>query len=421
MRLRRAQGLIKLVMIGAAFCAAAAGAVLAFLWSRPAVTITHVIEGPVVQAFYATGTVQPRREYPINSNVAGIVEKVLVDKGNAVKVGQPLAVVTDSALVYAADRTKADLDQKRDLADENSSPVLAEFDAKIRASQENLEVAVDQEKRLKDLADRNAASRTDHDKSFEHMKELWSEVQSLKAQRAARLRGLQADLQIAQAAHKTALWNLDQQTLKSPIDGVVLDRPVSLGTRLEINGHAMQIADVRPGNLVMRAAVDEENIAFPQVKAGQVVKMTLYSFPGRTFQGKVSEIYPKADASRRTFEVDVTFDSSDESLRAGMTGELAFILEDRPRSLIVPAQAVQAGAVWTVRDGRLVKSDARLGIRSIERVEVASGMQIGDTVVISPVGGLKEGQAVRVGSTIDPKIAADLNKPKEAEVFKAFQ
>lgn len=409
-----------MVVIGAAVCSAGAGAVFAFLWSRPAVAVTRVIEGPVVQAFYATGTVQPRREYPINSNVAGVVEKVLVDKGDPVRAGQPVAVVTDSALVYAADRAKADLDQKRDLADDNS-PVLAEFDAKIKASQANLEVASDQERRLKDLADRNAASRTDHDKAFEHMKELWSEVESLKAQRAARLRGLRADLQIAQAAYKTALWNLDQQTLRSPIDGVVLDRPVSPGTRLEINGHAMQIADVRPGNLVMRAAVDEENIAFPQVKAGQVVKMTLYSFPGRTFQGKVSEIYPKADASRRTFEVDVVFDSSDQPLRAGMTGELAFILEERPRSLIVPAQAVQAGGVWTVRDGRLAKTEARLGIRSIERVEVDSGMQVGDTVVISPIGGLKEGQSVRIGSTVDPKIAADINKPRETEVFKAFQ
>lgn len=421
MKRRRAQGLIKLVVIGAVVCAAAAGAVFAFVLSRPAVTVTRVIEGPVVQAFYATGTVQPKREYPINSNVAAIVEKVFVDKGDAVKAGQPLAVVTDSALVFAADRAKADLDHQRDLADEKSSPVLAEFDAKIKAGQETLEVASDQEKRFKDLAERNAASRTDYEKSFEHMKELWSELESLKAQRAARLRGLQADVQISEAAYKTAMWNLDQQTLKSPIDGVVLDRPVSVGTRLEINGHAMQIADVRAGNLVMRAAVDEENIAFPQVKSGQVVKMTLYSFPGRTFQGRISEIYPKADPSRRTFEVDVAFDQPDDLLRAGMTGELAFILEDRSRSLVVPAQAVQAGAVWTVRDGRLARSDARLGLRSIERVEIASGLQLGDTVVISPIGSLKDGQSVRIGSVMDPKTAANLNKPKEAEVFKAFQ
>ena len=421
MRRHRAQGLAKFVVIGAAVCAAAAGGVLMFSLSRPAVTVTRVIEGPVVQAFYATGTVQPKREYPINSNVAGIVQKVFVDKGDPVKAGQPLAEVTDSALVYAADRTKADLDQKNDLADEKSSPVLAEYDAKIKAAQDNLQVASEQEQRFKELAERNAASRNDHDKAFEHMKELWSEVESLKAQRAARLRGLRADVQIAQAAYKTALWNLDQQTLKSPIDGVVLDRPGSLGTRLEINGHLMQIADVRPGNLVMRAAVDEENIAFPQVKPSQIVKMTLYSFPGQTFEGKVSEIYPKADPTRRTFEVDVAFDGTNELLRAGMTGELAFILENRVKALIVPAQAVQAGSVWTVRDGRLTRTDAKIGVKSIERVEIASGLQLGDTVVISPVGALKEGQSVRIGSVMDPKIAADLNKPKEAEVFKAFQ
>src|SRR5690349_19995027 len=102
---------------------------------------------------------------------------------------------------------------------------------------------------------------------------------------------------MSEAAYKTALWTLDQQTLNSPIDGVVLDRPVSPGTRLEINGHVMQIADVRPSNLVMRAAVDEENIAFPQVKPGQVVMKCLYSFSGSIFQGKASEIYPKADPS----------------------------------------------------------------------------------------------------------------------------
>src|SRR5437588_4567306 len=136
MRRRRAQGLVKLVVIGAAACAAVAGSALLFILSRPAVTITRVIEGPVVQAFYATGTVQPKREYPIHSNVAGIVEKVFVDKGDPVKAGKLLAVVTDSALVYAADRAKADLDQKVDLADEKSSPVLAEYNAKIKAAQD---------------------------------------------------------------------------------------------------------------------------------------------------------------------------------------------------------------------------------------------------------------------------------------------
>jgi multidrug resistance efflux pump len=54
----------------------------------------------------------------------------------------------------------------------------------------------------------------------------------------------------------TAEWNLEQQTLRAPIDGVVLDRPIAIGTRMAINDQIMRIADVTPKNLVMRAAVD---------------------------------------------------------------------------------------------------------------------------------------------------------------------
>jgi HlyD family secretion protein len=181
----------------------------------------------------------------------------------------------------------------------------------------------------------------------------------------------------------------------------------------------MQLADVTSQSLVMRAAVDEENIA--AVDKDQHVKMTLYSFPGRTFDGLVEQKYPKADATRRTFDVDVRFSIPEPRLQPGMTGELAFIEQTRSLALIVPTQAVQSNAIWTIRGGRLTKTDAVIGIRSIERTEVVSGLKAADLVVISPVTGMKEGNVARIGATIDPKVAADLNKPKEAEVFKAFQ
>jgi hypothetical protein len=169
----------------------------------------------------------------------------------------------------------------------------------------------------------------------------------------------------------------------------------------------------------MRAAVDEENIA--AASAGQAVKMTLYSFPGRTFDGVVGQKYPEADAARRTFDVDVKFAKPDARLQAGMTGELAFIEQTRDRALIVPAQAVQNGVVWLARDGRLARADATLGIRSIERVEVIGGLKPGDLVVISPLVEPVEGGHIRVATTVDPKDAADLNKPKETQLFNAFK
>ena len=415
--MRRAQGLVRVLVIGAAVCAAGAAAVVYFLINRPALTVTRVVEGPVVQAFYATGTVQPKREYPVNTSVAGILRDVKVDKGSVVHKGDLLGVVVDPQMQFAVDKAKADLEVKKEFADEKRSPVMQEFDAKIEAMGQILAVAKHDEERFHMLAEKNAASWKDRDLSFEHMQTLWSELEAYKKQRAAKLRELQADLETAESAYRTALANLDLQNLRSPIDGVVLDRPVPEGTRLELNGHVMRIADVSVPKLVMRAQVDEENVK--DVKEGGTVRMALYSFPSRTFEGKVTDIYPQADPSRRTFEVDVQF-TTPPDLKAGMTGELAFVVREKPRAMVVPSQALQSQVIWTVKTGRLTKTAAKVGITSIERVEVTSGLQPSDIVVISPVAGLRDGQAVRIEQTMDPVIAADLNKPKEVEVFKAF-
>ena len=177
----------------------------------------------------------------------------------------------------------------------------------------------------------------------------------------------------------------------------------------------MLIADVRPQNLVMRAAVDEENMTM--VREGQQVQMSLYSYPGRPFTGRVARIYDKADAQRRTFEIDIAIETPDERMAAGMTGELAFIVAAKEAALVAPRQALQSNKLYGVRDGRLVTLDAEVGLISVERVEVVSGLKAGDRVVISPVGGLRDGQPVRTES-MDPAAAAGLNKPKPKQLFR---
>jgi hypothetical protein len=131
----------------------------------------------------------------------------------------------------------------------------------------------------------------------------------------------------------------------------------------------------------------------------------------------VSKIYDKADPERRTFEVDVRLEQPNDRMAAGMTGELAFVIAARDGAAVVPSQALQARKLYTVRDGRLAAADAAVGLTSIERVEVASGLDVGDRVVISPVAGLREGQPVRT-KYMDPVAAAGLNKPKPKEIFR---
>lgn len=418
---RRAQSSAKWVLGAAVLIAAIVGGVfLALRLTSPLVTVTDAVEGPVVQAFYSTGTVQPEREFPIKSNGAGILTEVKVDKGDHVKVGQPLAVVSDPELTFTARKAQAELEEKQQRADPKTSPVIQEYDARIQAMQALLEISQREEARIRSLLEKNAAAQTDLDTATDRLKTVWSQSESLKAQRAAKLLELQRELEVAKSALDTAKWNLDQQTLKSPIDGVVLDRPLSVGTRVAINDRVMNVANIASDKLVMRAAVDEEDII--KVKPDQHVKMTLYSYADRVFEGRVQKIYDQADPERRTFEVDVKLAEPDNRLSPGMTGELAFEMASKDKAVVIPSQAVQKGGeVFLVQDGHLKKATAQVGLRGIERSEVISGINAGEKVLISAAADMKDGQRVRT-SYLDPATAAGLNKPKIAQdAFKGFK
>ena len=426
---RRARGYVGWIVLAAVVVAACVGAYAAVAAMRPVVTVTEPAERRVVQAFYATGTVSPEREYPIRTPTAGLLAEVFVDKGDAVTRGQRLAFVSDPDLESKVKQAEAEVAEKRARADAATSPVVREFDSKIRFTKEMVEIADREQRRLRGLIETNAASQTDVDRALDRLKLVSMEMATYQSQREAKLLELRRDVDVALANLEAAKENARRQTLVSPVDGVVLDRPVSRGTRLAVNDHVMRVADVRPGKLVMRAAVDEEDITKVRVdpKDPQLVQMSLYAFsprPGereveqRVFEGRVLRKYDQADPDRRTFEVDVSLPEGEARFQPGMTGELAFVMRAKERATVVPSQAVQDGGLYVVRDRRLARvDDVRLGVSGVERVEVVSGLRPGERVVISPVAELKLGQWVRE-TYMDPDAAAGLNKPKEKEIFR---
>ncbi len=360
---------------------------------------------------------QPQREYPIKSNVAGILTAVLVDKGDHVKKGQALATVSDPNLQYAFDKAKAELAEKIALADPKSSPALEELDARIASQKVLVEIADREANRVRELMGQNASSQMDLDRARERKEAAVAQAGALAAQRAAMVLELERKVKVAKAAVDTAKWNLDLESITSPIDGVVLDRPASVGTRMAINDHIMQIADVTPAHLVMRAAVDEEDRT--KLQADQLVQMVLYSFEGRTLAGRVERIYDRADPERRTFEVDIRFTPAEPKLHPGMTGELAFIMQTKDRAVVIPAQALQGDKVWVVRDGVVDVVKPKVGLKSVERVEMLDGVKEADRVIISPAGDLESGDRVR-SAYEDPIKAAGLNKHTAVDTFKGF-
>ena len=246
MKARRAQSSVKWIVTIVVLLAILGGGGYAIMrLVSPTVVLSEAVEGPVVQAFYSTGTIQPDREFQIKSNVAGIITEVKVDKGAHVKAGQPLAVISAPDLVFAARKTAAELEERQKRADTKTSPVVQEYDSRIQAMGAMLDIAQREEERIRGLIQKNAANQNDLDRVGDHLKTVWSENESLKAQRATKLLELERELQVAKSALDTANWNLEQQTLKSPIDGVVLDRPLALGTRLAVNDRLQRAAAPR--------------------------------------------------------------------------------------------------------------------------------------------------------------------------------
>jgi multidrug efflux pump subunit AcrA (membrane-fusion protein) len=406
-----------LLLLIAAVAVLAGGGWAIYALLRPQVVVTEATVGPAIEAFYATGTVQPQREFEINTSIAGIVTKVNVDKGDRIKKGQVLAVVSDPAMDYAVQKADAELKEKQALADLKTSPALVELDARIEAQKVLLDIAQRERDRQQDLIKQNAASQSDLDRSLERYKQAWGDLEALQSQRQMKALALRRELDVAEAALQTARWNQQLQTVKSPINGVVLDRPVSQGTRVAANDHLMQTADLSPSNLVMRAAVDEED--HDQLREDQLVQMVLYSFAGQTFEGRVDKIYDQADPNRRTFEVDIRFTPLRDRLAPGMTGELAFITQSKEKAITVPTQALQEGKIWSVENGRAHRLDVKIGLKNVQRVEVSDGLQPGQLVILSSVADLADGDRVRTRYEEASKAAA-ANEPKGTGSFKGF-
>jgi multidrug efflux pump subunit AcrA (membrane-fusion protein) len=394
----------------------------------PQVQVTRVTRGPVVQAFYATGTVMPEREYSVRSNVAGILFlEAGIDKGVAVRKDQLLARVVSDDLEMKLKQAKAELKEKRLRADEKSSPVLMEYAKREQALSAIQEIAEREYKRLLQLSENNNAKVVEIERTLDRIKTVWSELEVVRAQRDAKKLELQKDLEITQSAEAIAQWNIDQQEIRAPVEGVILDWPVPNRTRLAVNDHVLMMADVRPERLVMRAAVDEEDKN--KLYVGQPVKMTLYSFAEDKFLGRVKTVYDKADPQRRTFEVDVEIARAEGAasrpatrpdrygrFAPGMTGELAFVEQEKEEADILPRQALQGDSFYVVRNRRIERVPARAGVRNITRVEVLGGLPGDALVLLSPIGKMQAGQGVRT-EFVDPRVAADLNRPN-VDVFR---
>jgi RND family efflux transporter MFP subunit len=349
-----------------------------FLWNRQRTVPMYTVQkGTVVRAFYATGTVRPDIEYIIKSKAQGNLVDLQVREGSLVKKDQLLARVNDRQLRFEVERAEAELTEAKAQATDEA-PQRRELQALLNEAKQQAEIAQRQLERTQTLADKGNSSPTDLDNARRAYVQWVNQIAAYESRLGTWRIESQKRVDVAAANLRKASANLADTEVRAPVDGVILQRHVELQEVVALNQTLFLLAD--PADMVMKAAVDEEDVT--RTRIGQEVKMQLYSYPEKLFVAKVYEVLPVANLLNKTYEVKLRFENLPAGLKIGMTGELNFIEEVREQALLVPSSAVMEGAVYISEAGKYVPRPVRLGVQSLEKYEVLSGLEVGQVIVL---------------------------------------
>jgi RND family efflux transporter MFP subunit len=202
------------------------------------------------------------------------------------------------------------------------------------------------------------------------------------------------DLQTAQLNLKAAQQALADATLVAPFDGVVTQKLVSPGA---IVSPSTPVVTIVSSDLQAPVSIEESRLG--QLKPGLPVTLSVSSYPGQSFSGKVTSITPSADPKTHTFTMNVGPDDSGGKLKPGMFATVT-ISTDQPDTIMVPMAALNQvngkDVVFVVADNKVQMRQVVVGSIGSSNVAIVSGVKPGEQVVVAGAAGLNDGDTVRV-------------------------
>jgi len=294
----------------------------------------------VVDAVRATGRIEAVQAIELRPDEQGRVTDLLFREGQTVAAGTPLVKVDDAMIKAQTERAKAD----RDLAKQ-------------------------QLERVKRLRSQNAASPADLERA-------------------------EANARSADAGIAVLELQLERTTVRAPFAGAIGQRFVSVGDYVTTSSRLLTLQTVDP----QRAVIEVPERYAVKLRAGQVIEFSVASQEGRTFRARVDFIDPVVQNENRTILVKASAPNPGRSLKPGMFIEARLATNTRANAIVVPEDAIQpmraANVAWAVVDGKASRRVVQLGVRSAGVVEVLSGVQAGDVVVVGGLERMGEGMPV---------------------------
>jgi RND family efflux transporter MFP subunit len=328
--------------------------------------ITVATNGAIMTGPSISGTLEPEREAVLRAQVSGSVLQTYADQGQAVNAGTVLARIDASGIQDAYTSARAGLVSARNAADVAAKDLAR--NQKLLAAGAIAERDIDQSRRA-----------------------------SIAAQAA--LEDANSRLASAEKAYRST-------TVTAPFSGVVSERPVSAGDVVQPGSALFTVVD--PSSMRLEASVPAEQLA--AIRIGVPVNFTVSGYPGRQFVGRITRINPTADPTTRQVRIYVSIPNAGRALVGGLFANGRMSSATR-MGLVVPASAVDvrgtAPSVMRVRQGKVEKIQVQVGLsdQSSETIEVLSGLQAGDTLLLGAAQGITPGTAVRVSAPVAAPVA----------------
>jgi len=374
-------------------------------WRGPVVDAFAVQAAPLVRTVQVSARVEALTRVDVGATLTGRVAEVLVREGDAVRAGQPLLrLETDELRATLAQaraseqQAQARLSGLRTTGRAQAQAALAQADAGVVAARAEMA-------RAQALVAQGFVSGSRLDEARRALQVAEAQQANARAQVAANRDGgtdevqAQAQWQAAKAATEAAQARLAQAELRAPTDGRVLTRDVEPGQIVQPGKALLALALAGPTVLVAQA--DERFL--DQLAPGQPATVVADAYAGQRFAARLSRIAPRVDAQRGAIEVKFEMtDAPPAFLREDMTLSVEVETARRDRALALPLAALRPGAdeasatVLVAADGRAQARPVRLGVRTLQAVEVQDGLQDGELVLLGEASAqVQPGQRVR--------------------------
>ena len=332
----------------------------------------------------ATGYVTARRQATVSAKITGKVKEVLIEEGMKVEAGQVMARLDDTDA-----RAQLALSQAQSTAAEAQ---LADWQAQVAQAERDL-------RRQQELVTKKLTPEAT-------LEAARLQVATLKARLATQMR----QVDVAKRSQDLAEVALDNTIVRAPYSGVITVKAAQPGEMVSPLGAGGGSTRTGIGTLVdmdsLEVEVDVNEAYINRVQSGQPAEAVLNAYPDWKVPAEVIAIIPTADRSKATVKVRVALKSKDSRIVPDMGVRVAFLEErkpeqraEAPKGVLVPAAALQKDGdkdiVFLLKDGKAVRRAVAVGGSVGQDRQVQAGVNAGDTVIVSPPDGLKDGTPVR--------------------------